>query len=181
MVSSGDQDTLAEAVNKFKTRLDLSPDLRLPVYKGYLKSGPGEASLRLETLTNLSCEVGSHVERARIYQSLGANDSKDIVQSVLDFAMSDKVKYQDTATILLAVAEGSKEGRDLTWKFFKERAGVFQERWEASISNSTLSAFNIDPLSHNPQSRQVVITIFTRVNRPSQLFNLTKQNTFQVK
>lgn len=51
-----------------------------------------------------------------------------MIDEVLKFAMSDKVKSQDTVFFLAALAT-SKQGREKAWKMFKDNKTEFKDRY----------------------------------------------------
>lgn len=57
-------------------------------------------------------------EKDRIGRSLGLAKNPDVLKKVLEFAVSEDVRSQDTVFIIIAVAL-NKIGRPLAWNFFK--------------------------------------------------------------
>jgi hypothetical protein len=66
-------------------------------------------------------------EKLRILRSFGAATKEDLVQRILQFALTDDVPKQDVATILISFS--SKEGRELAWEFFKKNYKFFQSNF----------------------------------------------------
>lgn len=62
-----------------------------------------------------------HEGKDRISRALGSIRKLDVLKKVVDFAMSDEVRAQDSIFVIVAVALNPK-GRDMTWEFFKENS-----------------------------------------------------------
>jgi hypothetical protein len=69
--------------------------------------------------------------KVRVLQCLGAVKTKALIQRVLDLSISKEVKQNDTISVLASLSL-SKEGQDMTWKFFKDNIKLFQERYPVS-------------------------------------------------
>lgn len=70
-------------------------------------------------------------EKDRIGRSLGAAKNKNVLKKVLDFAISDDVRCQDSVFIIIAVSM-NKEGRPISWQFFKDNKDFLKERYPVS-------------------------------------------------
>ncbi len=57
-------------------------------------------------------------EKDRIGRSLGVAKNPEVLKKVLEFAISDDVRSQDTVFVLISVGM-NKVGRPLAWNFFK--------------------------------------------------------------
>ena len=55
----------------------------------------------------------------------------NLLRQVLDFAISDEVRSQDTIFVMISVGM-NKLGRNLAWEFFKDRIDLFKERYIVS-------------------------------------------------
>ena len=125
LVKCEHDDVLDEGVAKFGTE-GVAADLLTSVYKSYLKK---EGMKGLEKLKELTRESTSEA-KIRIYDAMGACGNPDVLQSVLDFALSDEVRFQDTRNVLTSVANAGITGRDLAWSFFKGNANTFKTRYK---------------------------------------------------
>ncbi|XP_050429789.1 puromycin-sensitive aminopeptidase isoform X2 [Adelges cooleyi] len=120
LVSSADPETIAEAKVKFTNHLSgketIVADLRSPIYKACLSTGD---ETTFNQLLQLYRGTDLHEEKDRICRAMGASKNKDILKKVLDFAMSDEVRSQDTVFVIISVG-ASKIGRDLAWQFIQD-------------------------------------------------------------
>ena len=73
-----------------------------------------------------------HEEKDRLSRAMGACKDKGILQNVLDFAISDSVRAQDTPFVIAAVANNPK-GRDLAWDFVKSNHKLFHDRYKSGM------------------------------------------------
>ncbi len=80
-------------------------------------------------MTFCVCFADSTEERLRLYDSLESVEGKDLQQRLLDFAVSDSVRSQDTSRLIRQVASGSTGGADLAWQFFRSRLSEFRRRY----------------------------------------------------
>ncbi|VEN47672.1 unnamed protein product [Callosobruchus maculatus] len=130
-----DENTVEEARKRFikhvKSEEVLPADLRSACYKTVLRAGGKE---EFETLLKLYRATDLHEEKDRIGRSLGAAKDPILLGKVLEFAMSDEVRSQDTVFVIAAVAV-TKEGRELAWKFFKNNWDVISERFSGYLLN----------------------------------------------
>ena len=68
-----------------------------------------------------------HEEKERLSRSLGASKDLDVLQKVLDFAMSDEIRNQDTPWVISSVSNNMK-GRTLAWQFVKANYSTIHGR-----------------------------------------------------
>lgn len=73
-----------------------------------------------------------HEEKDRICRNLGALKDENILRKVLDFAISEEVRSQDSIFVIISVAALSRAGRNLAWEFFKDNWEVLLKRYEVS-------------------------------------------------
>lgn len=133
-----DEATVAEAKKRFAEHVcgdkTLAADLRGPVYVTVLTNGD-------ETIFNQMLELYDKAdmqeEKVRISRSLGATDKEELIKRVLDFALSDKVRSQDSVFVIAGVT-GSKLGREMAWSFVKENWKKLHERYEGGFLLSRL-------------------------------------------
>jgi len=67
-------------------------------------------------------------EKDRIGRSFGASKNTTVLKRALEFSISDDVRSQDSVFIMISVSM-NKDGRELTWKFFKDNKQLFRERY----------------------------------------------------
>ncbi|KAJ8317302.1 hypothetical protein KUTeg_005206 [Tegillarca granosa] len=127
MGRNGDEATVAEAQRRFEEHVSgakpLPADLRTPVYLTVLSNGGEET---FNKMLKLYDEADMQEEKVRIARSLGAVKTESLIEKVLEFSMSDKVRSQDTVFVMASVT-GSVLGREMFWKFT-------QKRWEELIT-----------------------------------------------
>lgn len=90
----------------------LKADLRGPVYSTAQRNGGMEV---FDILVKMMEETDLHEERMRIMRCLGAVEDEARIQRVLDLAMSDKVRSQDTVFVIGGLC-GTLAGRKAAWK-----------------------------------------------------------------
>ncbi len=112
------------SVAEAKTRFDayvagdqaaIPPDLKGAVFASALRQG-GEAEM--ETLRRLYSEAESQLEEALILGAMGAGKTAALVESALDFNMSDAVRKQDGAAIVGSAA-GTRVGKRVVWDWVR--------------------------------------------------------------
>ena len=104
LIGAGDEKVVEEGAKKYKKGEAVHADLKTSTYAAALKS---EGRSVWDKLTKLAGESDDAEEKSRIYAALGSCQSADLVQETLDFAMSDKVRSQDTSSVFLSVSSGS--------------------------------------------------------------------------
>lgn len=80
-----------------------------------------------EQLLKTYRETELQEEKNRVLVSLGVVKDSSAVARVLDFAISDEVRDQNSYFVISSVA-ASKHGRDAAWQFFKDKEAVWRER-----------------------------------------------------
>ena len=112
------------SVAEAKTRFDayvagdqaaIPPDLKGAVFASALRHG-GVAEM--ETLRRLYSEAESQLEEALILGAMGAGKTAALVESALDFNMSDAVRKQDGAAIVGSAA-GTRVGKRVVWDWVR--------------------------------------------------------------
>ena len=66
-------------------------------------------------------------EKDRLSRSLGASKEIDVLQKVLDFAMSEEIRFQDTPWVISSVSNNMK-GREMAWQFVKANYSKIHDR-----------------------------------------------------
>ncbi|XP_076055525.1 puromycin-sensitive aminopeptidase isoform X1 [Oratosquilla oratoria] len=123
-----------EVVEEAKRRLDrhisgaatLPADLRSPVYKTVVALNDHKT---YDQMVKLYRAADLHEEKDRISRSLGATKDPNLIQRVLEFAMSDDVRNQDTVFVIISVAM-TCPGRSAAWAFFKAHHQQLVDRYE---------------------------------------------------
>uniref|UniRef100_A0A1B6E9J3 Aminopeptidase n=1 Tax=Clastoptera arizonana TaxID=38151 RepID=A0A1B6E9J3_9HEMI len=161
LVSYDDKEIIKECQRRFEnhiTKKNLIPaDLRSAVYKGVLSVGNEET---YETMLRLHSEADLHEEQDRICRSLGAIKDVEILKKVLDFAMSDKVRSQDTVFVIMSVSI-SKPGRDLAWEFLKTNWDTISARYKGGYLLTQTIKFVTDFAT---EEKAIEIEEFFKVN-----------------
>lgn len=128
-----DEHTIKEARDRFtghvKSEQTLPADLRSACYKTVLRAGGKE---EYDTLLKLYRSTDLHEEKDRISRSLGAAKDPELLKKVLDFAMSEEVRSQDTVFVIISVAL-TNVGRELAWQFFKDNWSKIVERFSGYL------------------------------------------------
>uniref|UniRef100_A0A667ZW01 Aminopeptidase n=1 Tax=Myripristis murdjan TaxID=586833 RepID=A0A667ZW01_9TELE len=145
---AGHKPTLEEARRRFKDHVEgkqiLSADLRSPVYLTVLKHGD---STTLDTMLKLHKQADMQEEKNRIERVLGAISAPDLIQKVLNFALSEEVRPQDTVSVIGGVAGSSKHGRKAAWKFVKDNWEELHNRYQGGFLISRLIKVNAPPVA----------------------------------
>ncbi|XP_034944824.1 puromycin-sensitive aminopeptidase [Chelonus insularis] len=133
-----DTDIIEEAKKRFELhitkKLPLVADLRTPVYRAVLSVGDINT---YEAMIKLYTEADLHEEKDRILRALGTISDRTLLNKVLDFAMSDQVRAQDTVFAIMSVALNIK-GRDLAWEFLKNNWHILMNRYDGGFLLSRL-------------------------------------------
>uniref|UniRef100_A0A3B5Q3Y7 Aminopeptidase n=1 Tax=Xiphophorus maculatus TaxID=8083 RepID=A0A3B5Q3Y7_XIPMA len=136
---AGHKPTLEEARRRFKEHVEakqvLPADLRSPVYLTVLKHGDAAT---LDTMLKLHKQADMQEEKNRIERVLGAISAPDLIQKVLNFALSEEVRPQDTVSVIGGVAGSSKQGRKAAWKFVRDNWEELYNRYQGGFLISRL-------------------------------------------
>ena len=112
----------------------LPADLRAPVYKTVVMSGDEKT---YNQMIKLYRETDHKEEKDRIIRCVGVTHDPKLIQQVLQFAMSDEVRNQDTVFAIAAVTM-SAPGRNAAWAFFRKHHEEFVKRYEGGYLLITL-------------------------------------------
>lgn len=144
MAALNDEDTIQEAKRRFDLHVNgtttLAADLRSPVYRAVLSVGNTDT---YETMIKLYKNADLHEEKDRILRALGAIKDETLLMKVLDFAMSDEVRAQDTVFAIMSVGMTYK-GRLMAWNFFKENWKTLLDRYEGGFLLARLVKFTTE-------------------------------------
>lgn len=150
-----DEAIITEAKRRFSDHVGgkalLPADLRSPVYKAVLSMGDNET---YNTMLRLYREADLHEEKDRISRALGAISDETILQKVLQFAMSDEVRSQDSVFVIVSVAM-TKRGRELAWNFFKENWQELMDRYQGGFLLARLVKFTTENFASEERAKEV--------------------------
>lgn len=125
--------TILEAKKRFKDhtagRSALPADLRSACYKAVLQEGDNDT---FEHMLKLYRSTDLHEEKDRISRALGSIQNIGVLKKVIQFAVSDEVRAQDSIFVIVAVAMNPK-GRDMTWGFFKENSDKLLDQYQGGF------------------------------------------------
>uniref|UniRef100_A0A8C4QVC2 Aminopeptidase n=1 Tax=Eptatretus burgeri TaxID=7764 RepID=A0A8C4QVC2_EPTBU len=131
---AGHQPTIEEARRRFRDHVEgkhvLSADLRTPVYVTVVKHGDANT---LDTMLKMHKQTDLQEERVRIERILGAVTSPDLIQKVLNFAMSEEVRAQDTVFVIAGVSMAGELGRAAAWKFVQDNWAELHNRYQGGF------------------------------------------------
>ncbi|XP_067208071.1 puromycin-sensitive aminopeptidase isoform X1 [Linepithema humile] len=144
MAALNDQDMIEEAKRRFELYVNgtttLAADLRSPVYRAVLSAGDADT---YKTMIKLYKEADLQEEKERILRALGAIKDGTLLREVLDFAMSEDVRAQDTVFAIMSVGLTYK-GRLMAWNFFKEKWKTLLDRYEGGFLLARLVKFTTE-------------------------------------
>lgn len=107
----------------------LPADLRMPCYKAVLQSADKAV---YEEMLNLYRATDLHEEKDRISRALGSIRNVELLQKVIQFAMSDEVRAQDAVFVIASVAVNPL-GRDLSWAYFKDNCKILLNQYQGGF------------------------------------------------
>ncbi|XP_020286136.1 puromycin-sensitive aminopeptidase isoform X2 [Pseudomyrmex gracilis] len=155
MAALNDQDTIEEAKKRFELHVNgttaLAADLRSPVYRAVLSVGDAKT---YETMIKLYKDADLQEEKERILRALGAIKDESLLREVLDFAMSEEVRAQDTVFAIMSVGLSYK-GRLMAWNFFKEKWKTLLDRYEGGFLLARLVKFTTENFVTEEQAKDV--------------------------
>lgn len=155
MAALNDQDTIEEAKRRFELHVNgtttLAADLRSPVYRAVLSVGDANT---YDTMIKLYKEADLQEEKERILRALGAIKDEALLRKVLDFAMSEEVRAQDTVFAIMSVGLSYK-GRLMAWNFFKEKWKTLLDRYEGGFLLARLVKFTTENFVTEEQAKDV--------------------------
>ena len=124
-----DLDVTAQATERFQKYLEdresLRPDLRGVVFALAAQSGGKDV---YDQLWQLDDETDLAEEKIRLLMSLSRFQQPELLSAALNDSLSDKVRSQDSITLVASVAANPK-GRDLAWQFVKDNWAEFDRRY----------------------------------------------------
>lgn len=155
LVSANSKQTCEEAKRRFEKHVSgecpLPADLRTVCYKAVLQTGNLDTYNQLLTLYR---GTDLHEEKDRISRALGSIRDVEILKRVIEFAMSDEVRAQDSVFVIVAVAMNPK-GRDMTWEFFKQNQKQLLDQYEGGFLLSRLVKYLTENFASEERAREV--------------------------
>lgn len=67
-------------------------------------------------------------DKKRIANAFGAVSDPNMIKHILEMSISDDIRKPNTIDIILSICK-HKNGRELTWNFFKENFTLFKTRY----------------------------------------------------
>ncbi|XP_048758250.1 puromycin-sensitive aminopeptidase-like isoform X2 [Ostrea edulis] len=151
----GDEDTISEAKKRFDAHVSgespLPADLKGPVYVTVMVNGDEDAFNKIMKLYD---EADMQEEKVRISRCMGSIQSDDLKKKVLDFAMSDKVRSQDTVFVVGGVT-GTVQGRELCWQFLQDRWTDLHDRYKGGFLLSRLVEVSTENFVTEARAKEV--------------------------
>lgn len=153
----GDDEIIQEAKNRLEKHLkgDLIPaDLRSAVYSSVLVNAD-EATLNKFIEMHDSCDLQE--EKMRIALSLGCVSNRDLIQKVLQFAISPSVRSQDSVSVICGVAGSttSSEAGELSWQFVKDNWKLLYSRYSSGFLITRLVKCTTEGFTTEERAREV--------------------------
>jgi len=133
LVSFDDETVQVEAERLFRAHLAgtgvLHADLRSAAYRAVLKRG---GKPEFDMMLKLYREAEMHEEKNRIAHALGSISDTALLASVLEFALSDEVRAQESVFVIISVSS-NRLGQDLTWEFYKQKCELLCDRYKGRL------------------------------------------------
>ncbi|KAI0989893.1 hypothetical protein GJ496_006551 [Pomphorhynchus laevis] len=131
---AGDPEIIKECVRMFESNGQIDPNVRSAVYSVVAHSDSKylDEMMRRHQMSDLS------EEKNRLLGAMGLVKDKIAKRRVLDYTMGEHVRNQDVFYGYTSVANADKEGRWITWEFFKEHIKVLSDRYKDSNMMSSL-------------------------------------------
>ncbi|XP_074595901.1 puromycin-sensitive aminopeptidase-like [Brevipalpus obovatus] len=137
LVNFGDEKVVVEARKRFAEHCNgtlIPPVLREVVYRAIAIYGEDKD---FEVLFRLYDQEELQEEKMRIICAAGAARDKQRIQKVLNIALSEKVRTQDSWIVILATAN-TVEGREMAWNFYKNNVVEIKRRYGTHRSSANL-------------------------------------------
>ncbi len=151
----GHEATVAEARKRFADHVagkeEIPADLRAPVYRVVAANGGEQV---FDQMVKLHNTVELHEEKDRIARAMGAFQNPDILKKVLDFAVGEDIRSQDTPFVIGAVG-GNPKGRDLAWDYMKSNYKMFTDRYKSGMLMNRLIKFTTDSFATEEKADEV--------------------------
>lgn len=119
-----DEQVAKEAKDRFQAfqenhndMVRLPSDMRPQVFSIYLKNG-GEKEY--EEIKSYFYSASDGAERKHVLSSLGSSPDAKLKRATMEWTCSGEVKLQDLFYAMGSVARSSREGREISWKYFQD-------------------------------------------------------------
>lgn len=130
----GDTDTIQEAQKRFGEHCSggasLPADLKAAVFATCLANGDGST---FDQLIKLHDASDSNEERVRIYRCLGQGKTEELISRCLEFSFSDKVRPNDSWTLMFSASKAGPQARDLLWQFTRDKWEALKQRYQGQF------------------------------------------------
>jgi len=111
----------------------LSPDIKQPVFKIYLKNGSKKEYDATKAYYSIA---ENNAERKLVLNTLGSISDEKLKIATLDWTTSGEIKLQDFFYAIGSVSSSGKEGREIAWDYFQKHHERLQNM--VSTANSSL-------------------------------------------
>lgn len=156
LASCADESVVTESKKRFDNHYQgkslIPADLRGAVYRAVMTNGDEKT---YDAFLKLYREADLHEEKDRICRNLGAIKDEKILRKVLDFAVSEEVRSQDSVFVIISVAALSSIGRNLAWEFFKENWESLLKRYEGGFLLARLVKFTTENFASEEKAQEV--------------------------
>jgi len=102
----------------------LPSDIRSTVFKIVLKNG-GEAEYN--QVKAYFSKADDNAERKHVLSTLGATPDTKLKLATMDWSCSGEIKIQDFFYLMGSVGGSGKEGREISWKYYKDNLDVIKK------------------------------------------------------
>ncbi|XP_062591652.1 puromycin-sensitive aminopeptidase-like [Saccostrea cucullata] len=151
----GDEETVSEAKKRFEAHVSgkalLPADLKTPVYITVMANGSEDDFNKMMKLYD---EADMQEEKNRLSRCMGSIKSDDLKKKVLEFAMSDKVRSQDTVFVIGGVT-GTVQGREICWQFVQDKWSELHERYKGGFLLSRLVELSTENFVTEARAKEV--------------------------
>ncbi|XP_029649744.1 puromycin-sensitive aminopeptidase [Octopus sinensis] len=151
----GDAAVLEESRKRFQDHVSgekiLPADLKSPVYLTVVCHGDEEV---LTSMLELYEKAQMQEEMVRISRTIGAVSESKLITRVLEFAISDRVRSQDTVFVIAGVT-GTVLGREMAWQFVRDHWQFFCERYQGGALIARLVKFTTENFASENRANEV--------------------------
>ena len=119
-----DPDVVKEARTRFRKFQEdhndvqsLPSDMRTQVFKIYLKNGGAK---EYEEVKEYFSQATDNAERKHVLSSLGSAQDPKLKLATMEWSTSGEIKLQDFFYAMGSVGRSSKEGREISWKYYQD-------------------------------------------------------------
>lgn len=119
-----DENVAKEATHRFRAFQEnhsdvksLPSDMRSHVFKIVLKNGGAE---EYKQVKSYFFEATDNAERKHVLNALGSTQDPTLKLATMEWSTSGEIKLQDFFYVMGSVGRSSKEGREISWKYFQD-------------------------------------------------------------